>query len=65
MTTSQIQFATIKLINGIKHLSEGMANNVRNLVCHDLNIPQSQENFNIINEAIECYFKASNSLMYK
>lgn len=57
MESSEIKFKTIKhYLNGVKYLSEEQVEDLCYLVCNDLEIEKSEENFNHIEEACRVYF---------
>lgn len=60
-----IKFKTIQFINGTKYLSEKQLEDLKYIMCHDLNIDKSEENFSIIEEAVKIYFNAQNSFNLK
>lgn len=57
MTQSEIKFNTIKLINGIKYISKNQINDCKAYVRHVLNLENTDENNNAIEEAIKLYFE--------
>jgi hypothetical protein len=50
------KYKTIQLLNGVKHLSKTEAEGLKHIVCVQLNIEKSEDNFNIIEEGIKTYF---------
>ena len=62
MTNDDIKFKTIQLINGTKHLSTGQFNDFKYFVCYTLSIEKTEENFEIIKEAVELYFQIQNNI---
>ena len=57
MESSEIKFKTIKYyLNGVKYLSQEQVEDLCSIVCHDLEIEKSEENFNHIKEACRVYF---------
>lgn len=61
MEDTIIKFKTIQFINGTKYLSEKQFEDLKYIICHNLNIDKCEENFSIIREACEIYFKSQNS----
>jgi hypothetical protein len=62
MEKSRIQTATFNLINGIKYLYPKQVEDIKLIVCSDLKIEKTEENFAIIQKTIETYFTAQNTL---
>ena len=62
MENEEIKFKTIQLINGIKYLSTDQFDDFKYYACHRLGIEKTEENFEVIKEAVELYFKTQNSL---
>ena len=57
MEASEIKFKTIKnYLNGVKYLSQKQVEDLCYIVCHDLKIEKSEENFNHIKDACRVYF---------
>ena len=64
MEISEIKFKTIKhYLNGVKYLSQKQVEDLCSIVCHDLKIEKSEENFNHIKEACRVYFTLSNAVI--
>ena len=61
MDANTIKFKTIQFINGLKYMSEKQVSNAKHIICNDLQVEKSQENFKIIEEGIKTYFKTMNS----
>ena len=61
MDANTIKFKTIQFINGLKYMSEKQVNDAKHIICCDLEIEKSEENFNIIEEGIKTYFKTISS----
>lgn len=57
MTTSEIKFNTIKLINGIKYMTKNQVEDCKDYVRHSLKLEDTNENNNAIEEAIKIYFE--------
>ena len=57
MTPNEIKFNTIKLINGIKYMTKNQVEDCKAYVRHSLNIDNTDENNNAIEEAIKIYFE--------
>jgi len=57
MTPSEIKFNTIKLINGIKHMTKNQVEDCKDCVRHSLKLEDVDENNNAIEEAIKIYFE--------
>jgi hypothetical protein len=56
MESFTIKFKTIQFLNGTKYLSEKQVEELCHLMCYDLNIEKTEENFNHIKEACRIYF---------
>ena len=57
MEASEIKFKTIKhYLNGVKYLSQKQVEDLCHIVCYDLKIEKSEENFNHIKDACRVYF---------
>jgi len=64
MGASEIKFKTVKhYLNGVKYLSSKQVDDLCHLVCHDLEIEKSEENFNHIKEACRVYFTLTLALV--
>lgn len=61
MEDTTIKFKTIQFINGLKYMSEKQVDDAKHVICFNLKIEKSEENFNIIEDAIKTYFKTVNS----
>lgn len=57
MTTSEIKFNTIKLINGIKYMTKNQVEHCKSYVRLSLKLEDTNENNNAIEEAIKIYFE--------
>ena len=57
MTKSEIKFNTIKLINGIRYMTEKQIEDCKAYVRHSLNLDDIDENNKAIEEAIKIYFE--------
>lgn len=57
MTTNDIKFNTIKLINGIKYMTKNQVEDCKDYVRHSLKLEDTEENNNAIEEGIKIYFK--------
>ena len=62
MSPDTIKFKTIQFINGTKYLLGDQVGQVKNTMCYNLKIERTEENLAIIEEAINVYFEAQNSL---
>lgn len=62
MIEHNIKFYTIKLINGLKYLNSKQIVALQHIVCCDLEIEKTEENFNVIYDSIKIYFKTINNL---
>ena len=62
MNTDTIKFYTIKFINGTKYLSKSQINDLQHIICTNLSLDKTSENFKIIEDAIEIYFKTQITL---
>jgi len=62
MSPDTIKFKTIQFINGTKYLLGDQVEQVKNTMCYNLKIERTEENLAIIEEAINVYFEAQNSL---
>ena len=57
MEASEIKSKTIKhYLNGVKYLSQKQVEDLCHIVCYDLKIEKSEENFNHIKDACRVYF---------
>lgn len=56
MAPIDIKFKTIQLISGIKHISESQFC----IICEEISIEKTEENFGYIREACELYFNLMN-----
>ncbi|WP_348825720.1 hypothetical protein [Flavobacterium aestuarii] len=63
MNENTIKFKTIQLINGLKYMSEKNVDDAKHIICSDLQIEKTEENFNIIENAIKTYFKTIDSFL--
>lgn len=61
MNANTIKFKTIQLISGLKYMSEKQVDDAKHIICSDLQIEKSEENFNIIEDGIKTYFKTMDS----
>ena len=61
MDANTIKFKTIQFINGLKYMSEKQVDDAKHIICCDLQIDKSEENFNVIEEGIKTYFKTIDS----
>jgi hypothetical protein len=61
MDANTIKFKTIQFINGLKYMSEKQVDDAKHIICCDLRIDKSEENFKIIEEGIKTYFKTIDS----
>ena len=61
MDANTIIFKTIQFINGLKYMSEKQVDDAKHIICCDLQIDKSEENFKIIEDGIKTYFKTINS----
>jgi hypothetical protein len=62
MTPATIKFKTIQFINGLGYMNVSQIENVQHIMCRNLNIDKSKENFNLIKEAITTYFNTQNNI---
>ena len=62
MIEQDIKFYTIKLINGLNYLNSKQIVALQHIICCDLKIEKTEENFNIIYNGIKTYFKTINNL---
>lgn len=61
MTNKDIQFRVLQFLNGIKYLNYEHVHGVKCIMCHNLGIEKTEENFQIIDDAIHIYFETQNS----
>ena len=61
MDVNTIKFKTIQFVNGLKYMSEKQVSDVKHIICSDLQIEKTEENFNVIEDAIKTYFKTIDS----
>ena len=61
MDANTIKFKTIQFINGLKYMSEKQVSAAKHIICSDLQIEKSEENFKIIQDGIKTYFKTMDS----
>ena len=56
MENKNIGFYTMQMINGIKYMSSRQVEDLKHIVCCDLKIEKTEENFKAVEEAIKLYF---------
>ena len=61
MDVNTIKFKTIQFVNGLKYMSKKQVSDVKHIICSDLQIEKTEENFNVIEDAIKTYFKTIDS----
>lgn len=61
MDANTIKFKTIQFVNGLKYMTEKQVSDAKHIICSDLQIEKSEENFNVIEDAIKTYFKTIDS----
>ena len=61
MDVNTIKFKTIQFVNGLKYMSEKQVSDAKHIICSDLQIEKTEENFNVIEDAIKIYFKTIDS----
>ena len=61
MDANTIKLKTIQFINGLKYMSEKQVSDAKHIICNDLQVEKSEENFKIIEEGIKTYFKTMDS----
>ena len=61
MDVNTIKFKTIQFVNGLKYMSEKQVSDAKHTICSDLQIEKTEENFNVIEDAIKIYFKTIDS----
>ena len=61
MDVNTIKFKTIQFVNGLKYMSEKQVSDAKHIICSDLQIEKTEENFNAIEDAIKTYFKTIDS----
>jgi hypothetical protein len=62
MTAEDIKYKTIKTINGLSYLSKKQIEDIKHIICCDLKIDKTEENFNTINDGIKLYFTTINNI---
>lgn len=60
MNNTNIQFHTIKFLNGISYLYDSQIDAVKSSICSRLKISETKENHDEIQKGIEMYFKLIN-----
>jgi hypothetical protein len=64
MTKEQIKFHTIKYVMGIGNIPKDYVGVVQNIMCDNLGIEKTEENFSTIKEGVETYFNTINSMYF-
>ena len=63
MDANTIKFKTIQFVNGLKYMSEKQVSDAKHIICSDLQIEKTEENFNVIEDGIKTYFKTIDSFL--
>jgi hypothetical protein len=59
MQESRIKLKAMHLLNGVKYLSEQQVTHLCYVVCHELGVEKTEENFNHVKDACKIYFDLS------
>jgi hypothetical protein len=54
--SKNIGFYTMQMVNGVKHMSSKQVEDLKHIVCSDLKIEKTEDNFKAIEEAVKLYF---------
>jgi len=57
MDANTIKFKTIQFVNGTKYISNSHLDYLKHIMCHNLEIEKTEDNFKAVEDGVKTYFE--------